>query len=175
MKTRISEEDTRLQEQLKVKNIHQVPHITRVVVNVGVGKQRDNAPFIRAVVQDITAITGQMPHERRARQAVSGFNVRQGDLVGYRATLRGQRMRDFVQRFVHVTLPRMRDFRGLPLTSLDGQGNLSVGLPEQLPFPEIRPEKTDFVFGVQVTFVTSAADNADGEALFRVYGFPFKK
>jgi large subunit ribosomal protein L5 len=169
------DQDARLQKQLKVKNTHQIPRIVRVVVNVGVGKQRDNAPFIRAVIQDIMAITGQMPHARRARQAVSGFNVRQGDLVGYRATLRGRRMRDFVQRFVHVTLPRMRDFRGLSLASLDGQGNLSVGLPEQLPFPEIRPEKTDFVFGVQVTFVTTASDIHDAEALFRVYGFPFKK
>src|SRR6185295_4649340 len=99
-----------------------------VVVNVGVGKQRDNKAFIAAVMRDVAAITGQKPQERAARIAVSGFNVREGNLVGYRVTLRGKRMKDFVNRFVNVTLPRVRDFRGLPATSFDRQGNLSVGI-----------------------------------------------
>lgn len=167
--------NTQLMKELKLTNIHQLPRIRQVVVNVGVGKQRDNTAFLRAVVQDVQAITGQKPHERMARQAVSGFNVRQGDLVGYRVTLRGKIMNDFVQRFVHATLPRVRDFRGLEVSAFDGQGNVSVGLTEQLPFPEIRPEKTDVVFGLQVTVVTTAQDDRQAEVLLRQFGFPFKK
>jgi len=161
-----------LKKELKVANIHAAPRITSVVVNVGVGKHRDNAPFIEAVKHDVAAITGQKAQERLARKAVAGFNIRQGNLVGLRVTLRGKRMEDFVKRFVHVTLPRVRDFRGLPLTALDGHGNLNVGLREQLSFAEVHPEKTDAIFGLQVTFVTTARDNTEGEALFRVLGFP---
>lgn len=161
-----------LQKELKLTNVHAVPRLLRVVVNVGVGKQRDVASFREAVQQDLARITGQQPHPRHARKAVAGFNVRQGNLVGYRVTLRGKRMEDFVTRFVHVTMPRVRDFRGLSTDLLDGQGNLSVGMREQLPFPEVHPEKTDVIFGLQVTFVTSARTNAEGVALFRVLGFP---
>lgn len=161
-----------LQKTLGSGNIHAVPKVIRVVLNVGVGKQRDNKAYTQAVIRDIQAITGQMPHERLARKAVSGFNVRQGNLVGYRVTLRGKRMEDFVMRFINITLPRVRDFRGIALNSLDGQGNISVGMKEQLPFPEIRPEQTDVIFGVEITFVTSAKTNAEGEALLRALGFP---
>lgn len=164
-----------LMKDLKVKNIHQVPRITHVVVTVGVGKQRDNAGFVKAVEKDLAAITGQKPHPRHAKKAVAGFNVREGNLVGYRVTLRGSRAMDFVQRFVNITLPRVRDFRGVTLSSLDGHGNLSVGLAEHLPFPEIHPDKTDVIFGVQSTFVSSAANDAEGEALFRALGFPLTK
>ena len=164
----------KLMKDLSVSNVYAVPRIVRVVVNAGVGKTRDNAQHIAAVQQDLKAITGQAAHERRARQAVAGFNVRAGNLVGYRVTLRGKRMEDFIQRFVHVTLPRVRDFRGLSITSLDGHGNLSVGLKEQLAFPEIHQEKTDIMFGVQVTFVTTAKTDAEGEALFRALGFPLQ-
>lgn len=162
----------KLQKELQVKNPHMVPRFVRVVVNAGVGKQRDSKPFIEAVVRDVAAIAGQQPHERRARKAVAGFNVRQGNLVGYSVTLRGKRMEEFIQRFVAATLPRVRDFRGIPLTSLDGHGNLSIGLREHLAFPEIEPDKTDVIFGVEVTFVTNAPDNAVAEKLFRAYGFP---
>lgn len=153
-------------------NVHAKPRIVQVVVNVGVGKQRDDKNFMEAVRRDLALITGQHPQERRARKAIAGFNVRENNIVAYRVTLRGKRMHDFVQRFVHITLPRVRDFRGLSLTSLDGRGNLNVGLREHLPFPEIHPEKTDAIFGVQVTFVTTATTNEEGEALFREYGFP---
>jgi large subunit ribosomal protein L5 len=172
MSTYFAEAAKRLQKELQLGNVHQVPRITAVMVTVGVGKQRDNANVIRAVANDVAAITGQRPQERMARQAVAGFNVRQGNLVGYRVTLRGKRAEDFTERFVKVTLPRVRDFRGIPLRSLDGKGNLSVGLSEQLSFPEIHPDKVDVIFGVQATFVTSAKDNAEGEALFRALGFP---
>ncbi len=167
------EAQSKIMAQLNISNVHAVPKVTKVVVNVGVGKQRDNRPFVEAVVHDVATITGQKPHERKARLAVSGFNVREGNVVGYCTTLRGKRMQDFVQRFVGLTLPRVRDFRGLPLTSLDRQGNLNVGLREQLPFPEIHADKTDAIFGVQVTFVSTATDSTSGEVLFRALGFPF--
>lgn len=172
MPSQFKTEYSALRAKLGLKNIHAVPRVVRVVVTSGVGKQRENKAWLEAVQGDMARITGQAPHERRARKAVAGFNVRQGNVVGYRVTLRDRRMEDFIRRFVHVTLPRVRDFRGLPLSSLDGQGNLSVGLREQLAFPEIRPEKTDAVFGVEVTFVTTAADDREGEALFRALGFP---
>lgn len=161
-----------LKKELKIGNVHAVPMITRVVVNAGVGQQKDNPEHLKAVEKDLQLMTGQKPQVCRARQAVSGFSVRRGDLVGYRVTLRGKRMEDFISRFVGATLPRVRDFRGLPLSSLDGHGNLNVGLEEQLSFPEIRPEKTDVVFGVQVTFVTNTQEDAKAVALFRALGFP---
>jgi len=120
----------------------------------------------------VALITGQRPHERLARKAIAGFNVRQGNIVAYRVTLHGQRMEDFIKRFVHVTLPRVRDFRGLPPSSIDSTGNLNVGMREQLPFPEIQPEQTDVIFGVQVTFVTSARNKDEAAKLFRELGFP---
>lgn len=175
MASHFTKEYAALQKSLKLSNIHAVPRIVRVVVNVGVGKQRDNTALIKQVQRDMAAITGQKPHERLARKAVSGFNVRQGNLVGFRVTLRGKRMEDFVRRFVHITLPRVRDFRGIEITALDGKGNLSVGVREQLSFPEIQADQTDTVFGLQVTFVTSATTNEEGEALFRVLGFPLTK
>jgi len=161
-----------LREQLGVANVHAIPRIVQVTVNVGVGKNRDSKQHLEAVQRDLALITGQAPHERRARKAVAGFNVRAGNLVGWRVTLRGKRMEDFIRRFVEITLPRVRDFRGLPVRSLDGRGNLSVGLREQLAFPEVHPEQTDVVFGVQVTFTTTAQNDADGEKLFRSLGFP---
>lgn len=153
-------------------NVHAAPRITQVVVHVGVGKHRDDRAYLEAVREDLKAITGQAPHECRAKKAVSGFNVRQGNLVGLRVTLRGQRMKDFVRRLVQATLPRVRDFRGIPMSNFDGHGNLNVGLTEQLAFPEIHSEKTDVVFGAQVTLVTSATDDEGGVALMRSLGFP---
>jgi large subunit ribosomal protein L5 len=164
-----------LMKELSISNVHAVPRVDRVVVNTGVGKKRDDAAYLTAVQNDLNAICGQRVHARVARQAVAGFNVRAGNLVGYRATLRGKRRDDFIERFVNVTLPRVRDFRGLDPKSLDGHGNLSVGLAEHLAFPEINPDKTDVIFGVEVTFVTTARTDAAGEALFRAMGFPLKE
>lgn len=161
-----------LLKDLKLTNKLAVPAISRVVVSVGVGKQRDNANLVAAVKRDLAVITGQAPAERRARKSVSGFNVREGNLVGFKVTLRGKRAQDFTQRFVMVTLPRVRDFRGISIHSLDGHGNLSVGVTEQLSFPEIRADKVDFVFGVEATFVTTATTDAEGLALFKALGFP---
>lgn len=163
-----------LGKDLHIKNIHAVPRIAKVVLNAGVGKQRESKDYLQAVVRDLAAITGQTPHQRLARKSISGFGVRSGNIVGYSVTLRGKYMSDFIQKFVHITLPRVRDFRGIPLKSLDGHGNLSIGLREQLPFPEIHMDKTDIIFGVEITIVTSTSDNALSEALFRAIGFPFR-
>lgn len=172
MPSSFAKEYSALQKKMGQTNVHAVPRVVRVVVNVGVGKQRDNANFIGAVQRDLAAITGQKPQARQARKAVAGFNVRQGNLVGYRVTLRGKRMEDFIRRFVGVTLPRVRDFRGVSLEALDGHGNLSVGVREHLPFPEIQPDQTDHIFGVEVTFVTNTSTDRDAEQLFRALGFP---
>ena len=172
MATLFTQEYARVQKDLGVANMHGVPRITAVVINVGVGKQRDSKQHLEAVERDVALISGQRPHQRLARKAIAGFNVRQGNVVAYRVTLHGKRMEDFVKRFVHVTLPRVRDFRGLSLKSLDNSGNLNVGLREQLPFPEIHPEQTDVIFGVQVTFVTTAHTKQEAEKLFRQLGFP---
>lgn len=174
MATTFTKEYAHLAKRLGVANVHAAPRVTRVVVNVGVGKQRDNAAWLEAVRRDLAQLAGQAPQERRARKSVSGFNVREGNLVGLRVTLRGKRRDDFIRRFVNVTLPRVRDFRGISLKSFDGHGNLNVGLTEHLAFPEIQPEKTDVIFGVQVTFVTSAATNEEAIELFRELGFPLQ-
>jgi large subunit ribosomal protein L5 len=163
-----------VEKKAEAVNVHAVPRIDRIVVNVGVGKMRDDKKFIAGVIEGLKVITGQTPHECRAKKAVAGFKVREGNLVGYRVTLRGQRMEDFAKRFIGVTLPRVRDFRGVAVSSFDGKGNLSVGLTEQLAFPEIQVEKTDILFGVQVTFVTTANNDKEGEVLFRSMGFPLK-
>ena len=164
-----------LMKKLDISNVHAVPRMSCVVVNVGVGKRRDEKAFLEAVRKDLGAITGQVPHERRARRAVAQFNVRRGSLVGYRITLRGKRRDDVVSRFIHATLPRVRDFRGLNPASFDGHGNLSVGLSEQLAFPEIHSEKTDVVFGVQVTFITTAQTDEVGMTLLKILGFPLRE
>lgn len=164
----------KLAETLGIANIHSVPRVTKVIVSVGVGKQRDNKQHIEAVQRDLAAITGQKPRERLARASVAGFNVREGNLVGYTVTLRGKRMEDFLTRFVDITLPRVRDFRGLSMKALDGQGNASIGLTEHLAFPEIQADKTDVIFGVGITFVTTAKNNEIAEKMFRALGFPFR-
>lgn len=173
MPTKFATEYAAVRERLKVKNPHAVPRLLRAVVNVGVGKMRDNKQYLEAVQRDLKLLSGQQPHVRLARAAIAGFNVRAGDVVAYRVTLHGSRMEDFTQRFVHATLPRVRDFRGLSPQSLDGRGNLNVGLREQLPFPEIHPEETDVIFGVQITFVTSATTDEEALVLFRSLHFPF--
>lgn len=171
----ISPITTKLSETLGIQNIHAVPRVTKVLVSVGVGKNRDNTQHIEAVQRDLAAITGQKPKSNTAKQSVAGFNVREGNLVAYTVTLRGKRMEDFITRFVHVALPRVRDFRGLSLSVLDGQGNATIGLTEQLAFPEIQADKTDVIFGVRITFVTTATNNEEAEKMFRALGFPFRE
>lgn len=153
-------------------NPHAMPHITKVVINVGIGKQRDDKAFVEAVKRDVAAITGQYPVATQARTAIAGFKVRQGNTVGYRVTLRGKRMEDFIQRFVHITMPRVRDFRGISSKSVDQQGNLHVGVREHLAFPEIHADKTDSIFGVQVSFVSTAKNKDESVIMYKDLGFP---
>lgn len=153
-------------------NPHALPKIEKVLVGVGVGKNRDNAKYIEAVKKDLAAITGQAPAARLAKKSVAGFNMRQGNLVAFQVTLRGKRAEDFVTRLIHVTLPRVRDFRGIAKTGFDRHGNLSLGLKEQLPFPEVHADQTDVIFGVRITIATTAKTDAEGEALLRAMGFP---
>ncbi len=155
-----------------VRNVYSQPRVLKVIVNAGIGKNRDDRSFVEAVTNDLKQITGQHPQARHARQAIAGFNVRQGNLVGLRVTIRGHRRDDFIKRFVNLTLPRVRDFRGVDISSLDGHGNLSIGIAEQLAFPEINSEKTDIIFGVEITFVSSAKTNEEAVVLFRSLGFP---
>lgn len=160
--------------ELGINNIHALPSITKVVINTGIGKARSDEKYIQTVERELMKISGQKPRPRSAKRAVAGFGVRAGNKIGYQITLRGKRAYDFMQRFVHFTLPRIRDFRGVPVTSLDGKGNLSIGVPEQLSFPEIHTEEVDIIFGVEVTFVTSANTNQEAEVLFRSLGFPLR-
>lgn len=153
-------------------NPHALPRIDKILVGVGVGKNRDNAKHIEAVKKDLAAITGQAPAERRAKKSVAGFNMREGNLVGFQVTLRGKRAEDFLTRLIHVTLPRVRDFRGVAKSGFDRHGNLSLGLKEHLAFPEIHSDQTDVVFGVRVTIATTAKTDAEGEALLRSLKFP---
>ena len=161
-----------LTKTLGIKNPHAVPRIEKVVVGVGVGKMRDNAKYIEAVRKDLATITGQAPAERRAKKSVAGFNMREGNLVAFQVTLRGKRAEDFVTRLIHVTLPRVRDFRGISKTGFDRKGNLTLGLKEHLAFPEIQADQVDVVFGVRVTLATTAKTDGEGEALLRAMGFP---
>jgi len=156
-------------------NVHAAPRITQIVVHVGVGKHRDDRAYLEAVREDLKAITGQAPHECRAKKAVSGFNVRQGNLVGLRVTLRGRRMKDFIRRLVHATLPRVRDFRGIPMSNFDGHGNLNIGLTEQLAFPEITSESIEQLHGLEVVIQTSANNQEEGYELLTLMGFPLQK
>src|SRR3989344_623467 len=151
-------------------------NLEKIVVSTGVGKFRQNPKFedsiLPNVIADFSAIVGQKPATRGAKKSIATFKTRTGDVIGLIATLRGQRMKDFLARLVNVALPRVRDFRGIDLKNFDARGNLSIGLREHTIFPEINPEKTPTVFGLQVTLVGNAKNIAEGEKLFRGLGIP---
>lgn len=151
-----------------------VPKLTKIVVNMGVGKAVENKNRMDAAVKDLTAIVGQKPMIRKARVAVSGFRLREGYQVGVAVTLRGSRMWEFLDRLITLAIPRIRDFRGLP-TKLDGRGNYTMGLSEQSAFPEIQLDKVEFVQGMDITFVTTAKTDKEGLALLTHLGMPFRK
>lgn len=162
----------KLREVLGTENIQALPRITKVVVASGVGKHRAEGKFLEDVVKGLILITGQKPAPRIARKSIAGFKVRQGLEVGFKVSLRGRRMEDFLTRLINIALPRVRDFRGIPVTSVDGQGNLSLGLREASVFPEVDPAIVETPFGLQVTIVTTAGSRERGLALFRALGFP---
>jgi large subunit ribosomal protein L5 len=165
-----------LMKEFSLGNVMQVPRVDKIVVNVGVGSEtQDNSKALDAAVGDLTIITGQKPVVAKARKSISNFKLREGKPIGVKVTLRGQRMWAFLDRLVNVALPRVRDFRGVPAESFDGRGNYTLGLREQLVFPEIEYDKIDKVRGLEITVVTTAADDEQGRRLLQLLGMPFAK
>jgi large subunit ribosomal protein L5 len=162
-----------LQEELGLGNVMQVPRLEKVVVNMGVGDAQKDGRLLDAAVEDLTVITGQKPVVTKARKSIAGFKIREGMGIGVKATLRGNRMWEFVDRLVSLALPRIRDFRGLDPRGFDGHGNFTLGVTEQLIFPEIDYDKVVQVRGMDITVVTTADTDEHGRALLIALGFPF--
>jgi len=156
-------------------NVMQAPRITKVVLNVGVGEALDNAKAIDATVRDITLITGQKPVVTKAKQSIAAFKLREGRAIGVKVTLRGEKMWSFLTRLIHVALPRTRDFQGVSPDSFDGRGNYTLGLREQLIFPEIEYDKIDKIRGLEVSIVTTAQTDEEGRRLLGMLGMPFRQ
>jgi large subunit ribosomal protein L5 len=164
-----------LQKSLNLKNIMQVPKIKKVVVNVGVGEALDNAKALDAAVSDITLITGQKPVITKARKSIANFKLREGRAIGVKVTLRGERMWSFLDRLMNIALPRVRDFRGISADAFDGRGNYTLGIREQLVFPEIEYDKIEKLRGLEVSIITTARTDEEGRQLLQLMGMPFKK
>jgi large subunit ribosomal protein L5 len=162
----------RLREQLGLANVMQVPRPEKVVVNMGVGDSLKDGRMLDAAVEDLAVITGQRPIVTKARKSIAGFKLREGMPIGVKVTLRGDRMWEFIDRLISLALPRIRDFRGLDPTSFDGKGNYTLGVTEQLIFPEIDYDKVQKVRGMDITVVTTARDDDEGRALLAALGFP---
>jgi len=173
MKTRYREELVpSLKDELGLSNVMQVPRLDKIVVNMGVGDALKDGRMLDAAVEDLTTITGQKPVITRARKSIAGFKLREGNAIGVKVTLRGDRMWEFYDRLVALAIPRIRDFRGLDPRSFDGRGNYTFGLTEQLIFPEIDYDKVLKVRGMDITIVTTAHNDDDGRALLLALGFP---
>ena len=164
-----------LKEKFGAKNIFEVPKITKITINVGVGRSIKDPDFIGVVEKSLTRITGQKPVKTKAKKSVASFKIREGAVIGMMVTLRGARMYDFLNKLVNIAFPRIRDFRGITITSVDQNGNLTVGFKENLPFPEIRSDEVERVHGLEVCISSTARTREEGEALFTLLGFPFKK
>ncbi|TME97921.1 MAG: 50S ribosomal protein L5 [Chloroflexi bacterium] len=163
-----------LRKQFSYPNIMQVPRVEKVILNIGMGEAIGNAKAMDAAAQDLATITGQRPIVTKSRRAISNFRLRVGMPIGLKVTLRGERMWHFLEKLVTVALPRIRDFQGVPDRSFDGRGNFSLGLKEQLVFPEIDYDKIDRLRGLEVTIVTTARTDEEGRALLRGLGMPFR-
>jgi large subunit ribosomal protein L5 len=164
-----------MREEFGYPNVMQIPTVTKIVVNMGVGEAARDAKLIDGAVRDLTIITGQKPAVARARKSVAQFKLREGMPIGAHVTLRGDRMWEFLDRLLSIALPRIRDFRGLSDRQFDGRGNYTFGLTEQLMFHEINPDQVDRQRGMDVTVVTSATTDAEGRSLLRRLGFPFRE
>ena len=169
-----SEVSAHLVEKFGFKNRMQIPTLTKVVINMGVGEAAKDSKLIEGAIRDLTTITGQRPVVTKARKSIANFKLREGQPIGAHVTLRGDRMWEFMDRLLSVSLPRIRDFRGLSPKQFDGSGNYAFGLTEQVVFPEIQQDKLDRVRGMDITIVTSAKNDDEGRALLRALGFPFK-
>jgi len=171
--------DTEIRDRLKTElgcsNIMEVPRIEKIVVNMGLGAAAQNANLLEKAMGDLQLITGQRPAVTRAKKSIAGFKLRQGQAIGAKVTLRGDRMWEFLDRLVSLAVPRIRDFRGLPPKAFDGMGNYTFGVTEQLIFPEIDYDKVDVTRGMDITIVTTARTDAAGKALLDAFGFPFRR
>ncbi len=171
--------DTEIRAQLKdslgLANIMQVPRLEKIVLNMGVGRATQQPSLLEGAVRDLTQISGQKPLITKAKKSIAGFKLREGNSIGAKVTLRGNRMWEFFDRLVSLAIPRIRDFRGLPPNGFDGRGNYTFGVTEQLIFPEIDYDKVDTVRGMDITIVTTARTNAEGRALLDAFGFPFRR
>ena len=175
LKVRYREEvRPRLQQELAFSNLMQVPRLDKVVVNMGVGDALKDGRMLEAAVDDLTTITGQKPVITKARKSIAGFKLREGSPIGAKVTLRGDRMWEFIDRLVAIAIPRIRDFRGLDPNAFDGRGNFTLGLTEQLIFPEIDYDKVVKVRGMDITVVTTGRNDDEGRALLVALGFPFE-
>ena len=164
-----------LQKEFGYANSMQIPRIKKVVINVGLGEALDNAKAVEYAVRDIQLITGQKPVLNKAKKSIAGFKLREGRIIGIKVTLRGKKMWAFLQRLIHVALPRTRDFQGVSADAFDGRGNYTLGLPEQLIFPEISYDQIDRVRGLSVSIVTSARTDEEGRRLLALLEMPFQR
>jgi large subunit ribosomal protein L5 len=162
-----------LQKQFGYTNSMQIPRLSKIVVNIGLGEALQNPKAVEAAVGDLATITGQRPVTTKARRSIAQFHLRTGNTIGARVTLRGERMWDFLERLTRIALPRIRDFHGLPARSFDGRGNYSLGLREQLAFPEIDYDKVDRLRGLEISIVTTAKTDEESKRLLELLGIPF--
>jgi large subunit ribosomal protein L5 len=164
-----------LRERFEYENVHQIPRLEKIVVNMGVGEAVQNSRALDGAMEDLAKITGQKPQLRRARKSIAGFKIREGMPVGARVTLRGARMWEFLDRLITIALPRVRDFRGLNPNAFDGRGNYSLGIREQLIFPEINYDEIDTIRGLDVVMVTTAETDEEARELLTMLGMPFRR
>ena len=164
-----------LKDSLGLGNIMEVPRFEKIVINMGVGKATQQPSLLEGAVRDLTLIAGQKPIVTKAKTSIAGFKLREGNAIGTKVTLRGDRMWEFLDRLISLAIPRIRDFRGLPPNAFDGRGNYTFGVTEQLIFPEIDYDKIDTTRGMDITIVTTARTDAEGKALLAAFGFPFRR
>lgn len=164
-----------LMKELNLSNIMQVPKLDKIVVNMGIGEAVSNPKLIDAAITELAQITGQQPVARAARKSEAGFKLREGQKIGAKVTLRKEKMYEFLDRLISITLPRVRDFEGVSPKGFDGRGNYTLGLREQIVFPEIEIDKVDKIFGLGITIVSTAQNDEQGRALLKAFGMPFAK
>ena len=162
-------------EKFGYENVMQVPKLEKIVVNVGLGEAKDNQNLLNSVKHELALITGQQPIEIKAKKSVANFKLREGQTIGTKVTLRRDKMYDFLDKLISISLPRVRDFRGINPNSFDGRGNYSLGIKEQLIFPEIKYDDVDFLHGMDITIVTTAKTDEEARAFLQLMGMPFKK
>lgn len=162
-------------DKFSYKNIMEVPKIEKIVINMGLGEAKDNSKAIDNAVNDMTIISGQKPIVTKARKSIANFKLREGMPIGCKVTLRGEKMYSFASKLINIALPRVRDFRGVSANSFDGRGNYTLGIKEQLMFPEIQFDKIDKIRGMDIVFVTTANTDEEARELLRLFGMPFKK